>query len=293
MRYFTTPNHRPSSFLSLQGLVTQEDVFESSLTVGETISFTAALKIRREFCKQRIEAVISALQLESCRNTHIGDDANPYLKGVSGGEKRRTAIAMEILDPSISILVLDEPTSGLDAAAAQNVVNVLRSLADEQNKAILMTLHQPRSSIMRKFESVMVLAEGEMIYNGAREEFPTYMDGTLQCTVPLHENPYDVMLDVLNPAISKDESVPALGRLGNDFDGNVPEELSKIFLGSNIYATLIRKASTAVVSEQTLFDSENSCNATNWISQFIVLLHRTFVVKLRDVSLHFQLLLAR
>ena len=107
------------------------------------------------------------------------------------------------------------------AVAAQNVVNVLRSLADEQNKAILMTLHQPRSSIMRKFESVMVLAEGEMIYNGAREEFPTYMDGTLQCTVPLHENPYDVMLDVLNPAISKDESVPALGRLGNDFDGNV------------------------------------------------------------------------
>ena len=149
-----------------------------------------------------MEEVIAALQLGACRNTYIGDDANPYLKGVSGGEKRRTAIAVEMLDPSISILVLDEPTSGLDAAAAQNVVNVLRSLADQKQMAVLATLHQPRSSIMAKFEEVMVLADGRMIYNGARKDFAEYMESTLQCTIPLHESPYDVLLDVLNPGIA-------------------------------------------------------------------------------------------
>ena len=65
--------------------------------------------------QRRVDEVIRLLQLEKCRGTYIGDDANPYMKGISGGEKRRLAIAIEILDPSICFLIADEPTSGLDA----------------------------------------------------------------------------------------------------------------------------------------------------------------------------------
>lgn len=149
----------PTAFRRVSGLVTQEDVFNSCLTVRETLTFTAALKVAAgaPAPASRVDAVIEAMQLEKCADTFIGDDSNPYLKGVSGGEKRRLAIAQELLDPSISFLMADEPTSGLDAAAAQNIINVMRVLSD-QGMAVLATLHQPRSSIMQKFDKLMVLA---------------------------------------------------------------------------------------------------------------------------------------
>jgi len=153
-----------TKFRRMSGLVTQEDIFEPSLTVEETLMCAAALKLKTDEVSQkaRVDEIIKSLQLDSCRQTCIGDDANPYLKGISGGEKRRVAIAMEILDPTISLLMLDEPTSGLDAAAAQMVVNLLRKLANS-GMAVLTTLHQPRNSIMDQFDSVMVLAKGYVI----------------------------------------------------------------------------------------------------------------------------------
>lgn len=107
-------NLTPTAFRRISGFVTQEDVFEGCLTVEETIGFKAALMLGDMSAsqrKQRVEEVIASLQLQSCRSTYIGDDANAYLKGISGGEKRRLAIAIEILDPSKSILLADEPTS--------------------------------------------------------------------------------------------------------------------------------------------------------------------------------------
>lgn len=288
----TVDNERLNStqFQRISGLVTQEDVFNSALTVGETIKFAAALRLHRDFREERIEDVISSLQLESCRETFIGDDANPYMKGISGGEKRRTAIALELLDPNIKILVLDEPTSGLDAAAAQNVVNVLRALADGKKMAVLTTLHQPRGSIMGKFESVMVLSGGKMIYNGERAAFASYMEDSLQCSIPLHESPYDVMLDVLNPAIAKEGDVPTIGVIssgssgagGKDDSSSVGDQLSALYLKSDMHRAVTAKvkASESTAAEDT---DEGACNAASWLQQFSVLLHRTFLVKLRDV----------
>ena len=69
-----------TQFQRISGLVTQEDVFNSSLTVGETLTFAAALKLKRESRQGRVEEVISSLQLDNCRNTYIGDDANPCKK---------------------------------------------------------------------------------------------------------------------------------------------------------------------------------------------------------------------
>lgn len=146
-----------TGMMRVSGFVSQEDVFNAELTVRETLRFAARLKLSPHLRSTRIDEVVKQLQLESCVNTHIGDDSNPYLKGISGGEKRRLAIAVEILDPRISILVLDEPTSGLDAAAALNVCNVLRSLADS-GIAVATTLHQPRNSIVALFDRLVVLA---------------------------------------------------------------------------------------------------------------------------------------
>jgi ABC-type multidrug transport system ATPase subunit len=70
--------------------------------------------------------VIVELNLTSCADTPIG---NALVRGVSGGERKRTSIAMELIsDPSV--LFLDEPTTGLDAFTALGIVQTLRALAD-------------------------------------------------------------------------------------------------------------------------------------------------------------------
>jgi len=148
-------------------------------------------------------------------------------------EKRRLAIGSELLDSSISILLLDEPTSGLDAAAAQNIANLLRSLSD-QGMSITTTLHQPRQSIMSRFDSVMVMASGSAIYYGPRESFESYLTTNLQCTIPLHESPYDLLLDALNPAIAE-ESIVNIGVVSANFEGDLGAKLATLFDNSGMF----------------------------------------------------------
>ena len=76
-----------TAFRRRAGFVTQEDVFEGCLTVEETIKFKAALMLSKstyEERKKRVDEVIEDLQLQSCQSTYIGDDSNPYMKGISG-----------------------------------------------------------------------------------------------------------------------------------------------------------------------------------------------------------------
>lgn len=73
----------------------------------------------------KVETALQSLGLERCRNTLVG---GYFLRGVSGGEKKRTCIACEILmDPSI--LLLDEPTSGLDSSTSLKLLQVLNNIA--------------------------------------------------------------------------------------------------------------------------------------------------------------------
>merc|ERR1711998_562726 len=88
------------------------------------------------------------------------------LRGVSGGEKKRTQIGMElILAPRV--LLLDEPTSGLDARTAANVIEILQQLCHGADRTVLMAIHQPRYSIFRQLDHVTLLSRGRIAYAGA------------------------------------------------------------------------------------------------------------------------------
>lgn len=66
------------------------------------------------------------------------------IKGVSGGERKRTSIAVELIsDPTV--IFLDEPTSGLDSLTSYIIVSRLKKLAHQMNKTVIMTIHQPNS----------------------------------------------------------------------------------------------------------------------------------------------------
>jgi ATP-binding cassette subfamily G (WHITE) protein 2 len=74
---------------------------------------------------KRVEFIISTLKLNKCKNTRIG---GPLVKGVSGGERKRTSIGVELItDPSL--IFLDEPTTGLDSFTATSVMETLGNLA--------------------------------------------------------------------------------------------------------------------------------------------------------------------
>jgi ABC-type multidrug transport system ATPase subunit len=77
--------------------------------------------------------------LQKCENSYVGGQ---FKKGISGGEKKRVCIAVEMIaEPAL--LILDEPTSGLDSSKARSIIKVLKKLAHEQQKTIIFTLHQP------------------------------------------------------------------------------------------------------------------------------------------------------
>lgn len=109
----------------------------------------------------RVDALIAELGLVDCADTRIGNDLR---RGISGGQKKRVSIAVELIgDPDV--LLLDEPTSGLDSFTAANVMETLRALASN-NRVVLTTIHQPRSKVFHLFDRLLLLADGDMVYFG-------------------------------------------------------------------------------------------------------------------------------
>lgn len=140
------------------GYVPQDDIMHGDLTVGEALFYTARLRLPPDFTtreiRERIATVLSQLGLQGTENVLIG---SPERKGISGGQRKRVNLAMELLtDPSI--LFLDEPTSGLSSEDALMVMKVLRDLANA-GKTILLTIHQPSPEVYRLMDHLVVVAK--------------------------------------------------------------------------------------------------------------------------------------
>ncbi|EHL02103.1 putative Uncharacterized ABC transporter ATP-binding protein/permease [Glarea lozoyensis 74030] len=173
-----------------------DDALLPSLTVRETLRFAAGLRLPSHMTKQqkhqRAEEVLLKLGLKDCANNLIGSD---MIKGISGGEKRRVSIAVQILtDPQI--LFLDEPTSGLDAFTASSILEVLEGLASE-GRTLVLTIHQARSDLFAHFGNVLLLARGgSAVYAGDSQGMLPYFD-KLGFPCSRNTNPADFALDLI------------------------------------------------------------------------------------------------
>ncbi|QED27888.1 FHA domain-containing protein [Microvenator marinus] len=147
------------------GYVPQDDIIHHQLTVYEALYYTAKLRLppdtSDEEIERRIMQVLMDLEIEQTRNLRIG---TPEQKGISGGQRKRVNLALELLTEP-SLLCLDEPTSGLASEDALNVLRLLRKLADG-GRTILLTVHQPSPQAYRLLDNVLYLAEGEQVYYG-------------------------------------------------------------------------------------------------------------------------------
>ncbi|XP_049640668.1 ATP-binding cassette sub-family G member 8 [Suncus etruscus] len=165
-----------------------------NLTVRETLTFTAQLRLPSTFSKaqrdKRVDAVIAEMRLRQCADTRVG---NAYVRGVSGGERRRVSIGVQLLwNPGI--LVLDEPTSGLDSFTAHNLVCSLARLT-RGNRLVLTALHQPRSDIFRLFDLVLLLAGGTTAYLGPAQHMIRFFTAVGH-PCPRYCNPADFYVDL-------------------------------------------------------------------------------------------------
>ncbi|XP_042624366.1 broad substrate specificity ATP-binding cassette transporter ABCG2-like isoform X2 [Cyprinus carpio] len=180
--------------------VVQNDVLMGTLTVRENLAFSANLRLsRKEYSsadkKMRVDSVIQELGLKDCADTKIG---TMFLRGISGGEKKRCSIGMELIT-SPSLMFLDEPTTGLDANTANSIMELLQKLS-KKGKTVIFSIHQPRYSIFSQFDHLTLMNKGEIIYAGAANKAITYFEDLGYKCEPFN-NPADFFLDVTNGTI--------------------------------------------------------------------------------------------
>ncbi|XP_022147892.1 ABC transporter G family member 10-like [Momordica charantia] len=152
-------------FRRISGYVIQEDDLFPLLTVEETLMFSARLRLFGEInkVKARVREIIKELGLEHVANVRVGDASS---RGISGGEKRGVLIGVELVhDPAV--LLLDEPTSGLDSTSALQVALLLKAMATNQGKTIVLTIHQPGFRILELFDQILLLAKGNVLHQGS------------------------------------------------------------------------------------------------------------------------------
>ncbi|KAJ9538074.1 hypothetical protein OSB04_030807 [Centaurea solstitialis] len=146
--------------------MTQEQALTWTLTVKETIYYSAELQLPKWMPKsekrERADRTIREMGLQDTVNTRIGGWG---VKGLSGGQKRRVSICIQLLTHP-KLLLLDEPTSGLDSAASYYVMNQIVKLTRQYNMTVVTAIHQPSTRIFRLFNNLCLLSLGKTIYFG-------------------------------------------------------------------------------------------------------------------------------
>ncbi|KAF4805017.1 ATP-binding cassette sub-family G member 2 [Turdus rufiventris] len=229
---------QPANFKCTSGYVVQDDVVMGTLTVRENLQFSAALRlpksVKEKEKNERVNQVIKELGLSKVADSKVGTQ---FTRGVSGGERKRTNIGMEIItDPAI--LFLDEPTTGLDASTANAVLLLLKRMS-KQGRTIIFSIHQPRYSIFRLFDSLTLLAAGRVLYHGPAQNAIQYFQSIgYQCEP--YNNPADFFLDVINGdstavAMNKADGNKTAESTEEHSDKNLAEQLAEKYSNSDYY----------------------------------------------------------
>ncbi|TXB98205.1 hypothetical protein FocTR4_00013523 [Fusarium oxysporum f. sp. cubense] len=162
---------------------TEEELFFPSLTVAQTMDFATRQKL--PFCLPQVVAnkeqlrtetrdfLLQSMGIDHTRDTKVG---NAFIRGVSGGERKRVSI-IECLATRGSVFCWDNSTRGLDASTALEWAKAIRALTDVLGLASIVTLYQAGNNIYNLFDKVLVLDEGKEVYYGPIKEARPFMEG--------------------------------------------------------------------------------------------------------------------
>ncbi|KAK8069856.1 ABC transporter G family member 24 [Apiospora phragmitis] len=186
---------RIKRYKKLIGYVPQDDIVLPELTVYENILHSAQIRLPRTWTATEIEShvhsVIECLELAHVRDSLVGSVGKPV---ISGGQRKRVSIGMELAAAPMSIF-LDEPTSGLDATSAVSMMRTLQAIA-RLGLSIIVIIHQPRMEIFEMLDSLILLGNGQLLYEGPEKGVQPYFEN-LGFHFPEHGNAGDVVTDII------------------------------------------------------------------------------------------------
>ena len=225
--------------------VYQDDSFFSMITVEETLLLAAQLRQLAQYDHIKnmnvtmsvlVEDVMNSLQLKKIAKSQVGDPK--VSRGISGGERKRLAVASELLG-NPKLLLVDEGTSGLDSFQALQVMRLLSDIAKEKDIAVVVSIHQPRSSIWSLFDDILLLTPlGKVAYFGPRKDVLNYFKN-LGYECPDQTNPAEFLIDLVSLDMQSPTSKDQIERLVVSFEEmnkNVKTAVDKEVVQSKQYS---------------------------------------------------------
>ncbi len=147
------------------GYVPQDDLLIEELTVYQNLYYNAKLCFKdfnNEQIKDTVERAIQDFDLVEAKDLKVGNPINKY---ISGGQRKRLNIALELIRQP-SVLFVDEPTSGLSSMDSEKVMMLLKRQTI-RGKLVIANIHQPSSDVFKLFDRLLVMDKGgRIIYNG-------------------------------------------------------------------------------------------------------------------------------
>ncbi|MDY0017987.1 MAG: ATP-binding cassette domain-containing protein [Candidatus Delongbacteria bacterium] len=273
--------YRNYAFLkNFMGFVPQDDLLFDNLTVYENLYFNAKLRYPskpKKVLEALVNKVLKDIGLLDKKGSKVG---NPLDKTLSGGQRKRLNIGLELLSDS-EVLLLDEPTSGLSSKDSEKIVELLKSISLE-GKIVYVIIHQPSSKIYKIFDKIIVLDKGgKLAFSGDnydalkyfREHSRQHFGDDIECPVCKNVEP-DLILETIEE--------PARDRDGTPLDvrKRTPEYWKNEFLEYQKSSGNV----TFPANTNQFIPPRPRISLKALVSQFTVLLQRNFLNKLRDKS---------
>ncbi|XP_055839893.1 ATP-binding cassette sub-family G member 1 isoform X8 [Episyrphus balteatus] len=284
--------------------IKQDTDLQPFLTVSEAMHFSTNLKTGNSLStsekKKRVQDILHSVGMYKIRKNSTGK--------LSGGEKKRLAVALELVN-NPTVLILDEPTTGLDSLIANQCILLLKKLAQE-GRTIVCTIHQPSGLAIQMFDALYAIADGKCIYSGAtRNLVPFLAQVDLKC--PEIYNPVDYLMEIatddygkqnhkLTEKIRNGRNRDYVKTIQAGYDVIKNSGIETRQSGSTAYT---KETSNELKHNVNIKDSNLSCYipkntitahklckrenvyATPFYLQTIILLERTFLILWRDKGL--------
>ena len=276
----------------------EDDIHNPTLTVGQTLGFALDVKTpgkrpsgmsKKVFKEKVIDLLLKMFNIEHTINTVVG---NPFMRGVSGGERKRVSIA-EMMVTSASICAWDNTTRGLDASTALDYAKSLRIMTNIYKTTTFVSLYQASENIYSQFDKVMVIDEGRQVFFGPTKEARAYFEG-----LGFTEKPRQTTPDYLTGCTDVFEREYAPGRS----EANSPHDadsLAKAFEESRFASDLSHEMTSyrqEIQSEKQAFEDFETANrqskqkyaptssvyAAPFYLQVWALIQRQFLIKWQD-----------
>lgn len=208
-----------------------------NLTVGDTLKFAANMRapanrppgvLRDEYAEHMTDVIMATYGLSHTKNSRVGND---FIRGVSGGERKRVSIC-EVSLSGAQIQCWDNLTRGLDSATALEFIKALKTSAAILNKTPMVAIYQCSQAAYDIFDTVQLLYEGYQIFFGDSKRAKEYfLEMGYEC--PQRQTTADFLTSITSPSERKAKK---------GFENKVPktpEEFYKYWLASEDHKKLL------------------------------------------------------